>query len=147
MIEVRPNGATAIWSAFDGGFLRRVRKSSIVFGLVLSVPLASSFGWVAAVAWIAGAAWSLVSLAATASVVRKVVTLEPRDRASIAKSLAIKFPLLYAIGIGFLAAGLPAAWVLAGFAWPLFVAVLKAAGRSYLRLDEPSRQGSTRVLS
>lgn len=147
MTELRPSGPATIWTAFDGGFLRRVRKSAIMFGLVLAIPLATSFGGNAALAWVAGGAWSLVNLAATASVVRKVVTLEPRDKISIAKSLAIKFPALYAVGFGMLAVGLPAAWVLAGFAWPLFVAVLKAAGRSYLRLDDTSRQGSTRVLS
>ncbi len=139
-----------MWSAFDGDFLRRVRKSSIVFGLVLAIPLATKFGWSAGLAWIVGGAWSLVNLAATASVIRKVVTLEPRDKASIAKALAIKFPLLYAVGFGILASGLPAAWTLAGFAWPLFTAVLKAAGRSYLRMDETTNsatQGSTRVLS
>lgn len=144
MIDVRPNGA--MWSAIDGDFLRRVRTSSIVFGLVVTAPLASAFGWTAAAAWIAGGAWSLVNLAATASVIRKVLTLE-RDRAAIVKALAIKFPVLYGLGFGFLAAGLPAMWLLAGFAWPLMVAVLKAAGRSYLRLDDTSRQGNTRVLS
>jgi hypothetical protein len=139
-----------MWSAIDGDFLRRVRKSAIVFGLVLAVPLATKFGLAAAGGWIAGGAWSIVNLAAISSVMRKVLTMEPRDRGAIAKALAIKFPVLYAIGFALLAAGLPAMWLLAGFAWPLFVAVLKAAGRSYLRLDDTtsqSRQGSTRVLS
>lgn len=144
MIEVRPSGA--VWSAIDGDFLRRVRTSSIVFGLVLAVPLATSFGWSAALAWIAAGAWSLANLAATASVMRKVLTLEERDRRAIVKSLVIKFPVLYAIGLGLLATGLPAPWALAGFTWPLLVAVLKAAGRSYLRLDDTPR-GNSRVLS
>lgn len=149
MIDVRPSGAGLVW-AIDGDFLRRVRKSAIVFGLVLAVPLATKFGLAAAAGWIAGGAWSLANLAATSSVVRRVITFEPRDRRSIAVSLAVKFPVLYGIGFGILASGLPAPWALAGFAWPLSVAVLKAAGRSYLRLDDTtgaSRQGSTRVLS
>ncbi len=148
MIEVRPN--RAVWSAIDGDFLRRVRRSSIAFGLVLAVPLATTFGLGAAGAWIIGGAWSLFNLAAIASVIRHVLTLEPRDRRSIVKSLVVKFPVLYAIGLGILASGLPAMWALAGFAWPLLVAVLKAAGRSYLRLDEAAgtaRQGNTRALS
>jgi hypothetical protein len=131
----------------DGDFLRRVRKSSMVFGVVLAAPLATSFGLSAAGAWLAGSAWSLVNLAAIAALVRKVITLEPRDRAAIAKALAIKFPVLYAAGLALLAAGLPPMWLLAGFAWPLLVAVLKAAGRSYLRLDDSSGQGNERVLS
>lgn len=148
MIEVRPSGA--VWTAIDGDFLRRVRNSSITFGLVLAVPLATKFGLAAGGAWIAGGAWSIVNLAAISSVMRKVLTMEPRDRGSIAKALAIKFPVLYGIGFALLAAGLPATWLLVGFAWPLFVAVLKAAGRSYLRLDDTtgaSKQGNTRVLS
>jgi hypothetical protein len=139
-----------IWTAIDGDFLRRVRKSATVFGLVLAVPLATKLGLAAAGAWIAGGAWSLANLAAIASVIRRVLILEPRDRRAIAVSLAVKFPVLYAIGFLLLAAGLPATWLLAGFAWPLFVAVLKAAGRSYLRLDDAPRaprQGSRRVLS
>ncbi len=132
---MRPSGA-AVFSSLDADFLRRVRKSSIVLGLILAIPIATSFGWRASVAWIAGSAWSVVNLMAIASLVRRVLTLEPRDRAEIVKSLAVKFPVLYAIGFGLLASGLPIAWVLAGFAWPFAVAVLKAAGRSYLHMDE-----------
>ena len=149
MIDVRPSGVGVVWTAFDGDFLRRVQKSAIIFGLVLAVPLATKFGLAAAGGWIAGGAWSLANLAATSAVVRRVLTLEPRDRRAIALSLAVKFPVLYAIGFGILASGLPAPWVLAGFAWPLFVAVMKAIGRNYLKLDDAtgaSRQGSTRVL-
>ena len=135
MIEMRPSGA-AVFSSLDADFLRRVRKSSIVLGLILAIPIATSFGWQVCVAWIAGSAWSVANLAAIASIVRRVLTLEARDRAEIAKLLAIKFPVLYAIGFGILASGLPTAWVLAGFAWPFAVAVLKAVGRNYLRLDE-----------
>lgn len=136
MIEVRPSGAGVMGSAIDGDFLRRVRKSAIVFGLLLAAPLATQFGLGAAGGWVAGAAWSLANLAATSSVVRRVLTLEARDRRAIALSLAIKFPALYGIGFAILASGLPASWVLAGFAWPLWVAVMKAIGRSYLRLDD-----------
>jgi len=134
---MRPSGA-AVFSSLDADFLRRVRKSAIVLGLILAIPIATSFGWRASVAWIAGGAWSLTNLAATAALVRRVVTLEPRDRASIVKSLAIKFPILYAIGLGILLSGLPTPWVLAGFAWPFAVAILKAAGRSYLHMDDAS---------
>jgi hypothetical protein len=122
-------------TAIGGEFLRRVRKSAIVFGLVLAVPLATSFGLGAAGGWIAGGVWSLFNLVAIAALIRRVLTLEPRDRREIAILLLVKFPLLYAIGFGILASGLPAIWVLAGFTWPLLVAVLKAAGRSYLGLD------------
>jgi hypothetical protein len=132
---MRPSGA-AVFSSLDAGFLRRVRKSSLVLGLLLAIPLAMSFGWQASLAWIAGSTWSLFNLMSIAAVVRRVVTLEPRDRAEIAKALAIKFPVLYVAGVGILVSGLPIAWVLAGFAWPFTVAVLKAAGRTYLRMDE-----------
>ena len=150
MIETRRSGATTIGSLIDNDFLRRVQKSAIGYGLVLAVPIAFKFGMAAGAAWMAGIAWSLANLAATGSVIRKVVTLEPRDRASIVKSLVIKFPVLYAIGFGLLVLNLPVYGILAGFVWPLMVAVLKAAGRGYLRLDDTtdaSRQGSTRVLS
>jgi hypothetical protein len=114
-----------------------VRKTSTVLGLVLSAPFATYFGWMAAAGWIAGFLWSLANLAAIAGLVRHVLADGPRDRRAIATVLAVKFPGLY--GIGFVALAVlhfPAMWLVAGFTWPLFVAVMKAAGRLYMGLDE-----------
>jgi F-type H+-transporting ATPase subunit a len=143
----RHSAIDAVASAVDADLLRRVRTTSIVLGLVLAAPFAFYCGLGAATGWILGGAWSLVNLGAIAAVVRRVVTNEPRSRGSVATALMVKFPLLYAAAIGMLAVGVPAAWFLAGFTWPLFVAVMKAAGRSYLKLDESASRLETTMES
>jgi hypothetical protein len=137
VIEVRHNATNAAWSAVDADLLHRVRKTSIIVGLVLAAPVATYFGLMAGAGWIAGIAWSLVNLGMIGAIIRRVLADGPRNKSAIAVVLGIKFPLLYAVGLGCLAVlHLPAAWLVAGFTWPLFVAVMKAAGRLYLGLDE-----------
>lgn len=124
------------WEVVDAGLLARVRRTSVVLGLVMAAPLGTYFGLAACGAWIAGFAWSLANLLAIAAVV-KYVLAEERDRRAIAMSALIKFPVLYGAGLGLLFLFRPQVmWLVAGFTWPLFVAVMKAAGRFYLRLDE-----------
>jgi hypothetical protein len=136
VIEARNSAANAAWSAVDADLLRRVRKTSIVLGIVVGIPLTTYFGLLAGAGWVAGIAWSLVNLAMTGTLVKRILADE-RDKRAIVQSLAIKFPVLYGSGLLLLAVfRLPAAWLVAGFTWPLFVAVMKAAGRAYLRLDE-----------
>jgi len=65
-----------------------------------------------------------------------VLTLEPRSKARIARRLAVKFGILYGVAVVLLAVlHVPALWWAAGFTWPLFVAIMKAIGRTYLGLD------------
>ncbi len=137
MTEVRHNATVAVWSALDADLLHRVRKTSLILGLVLGVPFATYFGLWAAAGWVAGFAWSIVNLGVIAALVRRILADEPRDKSAIVVALAVKFPVLYAVGFAALALlRLPPMWLAAGFTWPLFVAVMKAAGRIYMGLDE-----------
>lgn len=123
----------------DLEFLARVRKSAIITGGVLALPIASYWGLAAGGAWIAGVAWSLVNLHFITAVVRSVITADERIRKRIIGLVLIKFPVLY--GVGFLLLWprwLPAAGLVAGFSWPFAVLFLKAAGRVWLKLDETS---------
>jgi len=123
----------------DVDLLRRVRKTSIVLGLVMAVPVAFYIGWLQATAWTAGWAWSLANLAVTRSIVARVLADGPRDKKALAMALGVKFPVLYgAVAVMLAVLGLPAMWWMAGFSWPFFVAVMKSLGRIYLRLDETS---------
>jgi len=134
---VRRSVANALWGSVDSGLLGRVRRTSVIVGLVMAAPFATYFGLMAAAAWVAGMAWSLANLAAIHSIVQRVLTNEERDKRAIVMALLVKFPVLYAAGFVLLAvARLPVLWWVAGFSWPFFVAVMKAAGRFYLRLDE-----------
>ncbi len=139
MTEVRRNVVAATWASMDADLLRRVRRTSIVLGLVMAVPLAFYVGWLQATAWIAGWGWSLVNLAVTGSIVARVLTDGPRDRRALALAMAIKFPVLYgAVAVMLAVFELPVMWWMAGFSWPFFVAVMKSLGRIYLHLDETS---------
>ena len=134
---VRRSVASTTWASMDADLLGRVRKTSIIVGLVMAAPLATYYGLMAAAAWVVGIAWSLANLTAIHAVVSRVLTNEPRSRRAIMVALAVKFPVLYGLGLFALAVvKLPVVWWLAGFMWPFLVAVLKAAGRVYLRLDE-----------
>jgi hypothetical protein len=136
-IETRSNHSGGMSSAFDAGLLARVRKTSIILGLIVGVPIAHYFGLMAGAGWLAGTAWSLVNLTLIAAVIRRVLSDEARNTRAIVLAMAVKFPVLYGAGLVMLAVlKLPAAWLVAGFTWPLFVAVMKAAGRMFLRLDE-----------
>jgi hypothetical protein len=125
----------------DADLLRRVHRTSVWLGLLLAVPLAFYFGAGAGAAWVLGIAWSLVNLRMIASIVRGVLTLESRPWKRLVLALVVKFPLLYAAGFVLLRSRhLSAAWLVAGFAWPFFVAVMKAGGRAVLNLDGTKAQ-------
>ena len=137
MIEVRHNVVSTAWASMDADLLRRVRKTSIVAGLVMAIPVAFYIGWLPATAFVAGMAWSLANLMAIHSIVSRVLTNEKRDTPAIMIAMGIKFPVLYAAGAVMLVLlKLPVMWWMAGFGWPFFVAVMKSVGRIYLRLDE-----------
>jgi len=137
VIEVRHNVVSTAWASMDADLLRRVRKTSLISGLVMGIPLAFYIGWLPGTAFVAGVAWSLANLAAIHSIVSRVLTNENRDKRAIIIAMGIKFPVLYATGFAMLVLlKLPVMWWMAGFGWPFFVAVMKSVGRIYLRLDE-----------
>jgi hypothetical protein len=137
VIEVRNNVVSTAWASMDADLLRRVRKTSVILGLAMAVPVAFYIGWLPGVAFVAGTAWSLANLAAIHSIVSRVLTFEQRDKRAIIVAMGIKFPVLYAAGFLMLVVlKLPVMWWMAGFGWPFFVAVMKSVGRIYLRLDE-----------
>lgn len=118
-------------------FLARVRKTSIILGLIVAPVVATYFGFGMSGAWLAGIAWSLVNLHFIAELVKLIVTKRKRSYLRIALVMAAKFPVLYAAGFLLLESGtLPVMGLLAGFAWPLFVTTMKALGRVFLKLDE-----------
>ena len=137
--QVRHSLVSAGLSAMNADFLRRVRKTSLIFGGMTAVMVAFYFGWMPALGWASGIVWSLLNLAAIRSLVHNVITTETRDTASIMVGLALKLPVLYATAILLLVVlDVPALWWMAGFSWPFFVMMMKSAGRAYLHLDEIS---------
>ncbi len=126
-------------AGMDLAFLARVRKQSIITGLVLALPISLYFGMETGGGWIAGLVWSLVNLVFLSQVIKGVVTADDRQLGPIMIALLVKFPILYVSGF-FL---LRSEWfsvlgLVLGFSWPLVVMVLKAAGRAFLGLDNKS---------
>jgi hypothetical protein len=133
---MRHNVVGSMRASMGDDFLRRVRKTSLILGAVSAIVFAFYFGLMPSVAWTTGLLWSLLNLSTIRSIVRRLVT-EERDAAAIVTAVALKFPLLYAAAVVMLLVlKLPPAWWMAGFTWPLFVIVMKSAGRVYLHLDE-----------
>ncbi len=114
-------------------FLNRVRRSSIVVGLVAALVLATYAGIRAGSAVALGAAWSLVNLFL---IERLTVAITGLDRSSFTMFRRASFAVLgmlalFAIGAGLLSV-LPPELLLAGFWIPFAVLVLKAASRLVL---------------
>jgi len=121
-------------------FLDRVRRTSAAAGIVIALIVWLLIGPGAAGAFALGCVWSLVNLHLLRIIARLVATDPENHKLRIAAVLFFKVPVLY--GAAYLAvhvAGLPVVGFLAGFAWPLAVIALKAAGRLVLGLDENER--------
>jgi hypothetical protein len=143
-------------------FIDRVRKTTLVTGVVIALVLWAHFGVWPAAAFLAGVAWSLVNIHVLRLLIVELAAgapaREPRAGAPacarpgseprigdggrparklrVAVLLLLKLPVLYGAGYLLLGTGrLPVAGLLGGFAWPLLVIVLKAAGRLILGLD------------
>lgn len=114
-------------------FLARVRRSSIVAGLVVTLAVAAAAPYALAGGFAAGVAWSLVNLALLQFV---VVTMTGPERGTGAafKRLGLAFAgslVLFAAG-AFLLTKLPIMALAAGFTFPFLVMVLKAASAALL---------------
>jgi hypothetical protein len=115
-------------------------KTSMAAGAVIAIIAWARFGPAPAAAFVAGCAWSLANLYLLRALVGSVFHEPERRKLKIAALLVVKVPVLYGLGYVLLLWGrLPVGALLAGFAWPLCVIVLKAAGRLIMGLDRPDR--------
>ena len=109
-------------------------------GIVIALVLWARFDPAWAVAFVAGCAWSLVNVHLLRVLVGFLVAHTGGRKLKIVAVLVAKLPVLYGAGYLLLDSGrLPIAGLLVGFAWPLSVVVLKAAGRLILGLDRAAR--------
>ena len=124
-------------------FLDRVRRTSVATGLIVSLVVWMYIGPGAAGAFVLGCAWSLLNIHLLRVLVRLVVDDPKSHNLRVAAILFLKVPVLYGAGYLLLQTGrLPVVGLLAGFAWPLSVITLKAAGRLILGLDQTERAGA-----
>ena len=124
----------------DLEFLDRVRKTSILSGLIVSLIVLVYLGLPFAGAFTLGCVWSLVNLYVIGVLVRVVAFDPKKHQIQLTALMFVKIPALYGIGFLLLWCGIfPATGLLAGFGWPLLVVFLKAGGRLLLGLDDPKR--------
>ena len=130
----------------DLEFLRRMRKTSLISGLVLFPVVSTYFGWAHGASWLIGCVWSVLNIHFTGILVEAVVTYPKRSRTRIALISLAKFPALYAVGFLFLQSSVfSVPSLLAGFFWPLTVLLLKAIGRVVLGLDRGRKRDTDSV--
>lgn len=122
-------------------FLKRIWKTTLVVGVIVfaftAVYYDMMFGW----GLLIGCLWGVANFMALTAVLTSFVTPGEVNRQRTLILAAIKFPVIY--GIGYLI--LRTHWfeptaLLAGFSLLFMVTLLKALGRSYLKLDETQKQ-------
>ena len=132
-----PDGAAAATRGPQIDLLRRLQKTSLIVGVILSIPFATYWGIGAGSAWVTGIAWSLINIKFITTIIENVLTLGERDTRKIVLAMVLKFPVLYVVGYILLRNDFfPVIWLVAGFTWPFFVLFMKGAGRAYLKLDQ-----------
>ena len=120
-------------------FLDRVRKTSILSALIVSLITWAYGGLSPAVAFLLGCAWSLVNIHVITVLVRLVFSDPEKRKRRVALVMIIKIPALYAAAYLLLEiSAIPVVGLLSGFTWPLLVVGLKAAGRFLLGLEDPA---------
>ena len=118
-------------------FLTRIWKTTLVVGAVVFAFTAVYFDMMFAWGLIVGCLWGVANFIALTAVLTSFVTPGNVSRNRALILVAIKFPIIY--GLGFLI--LHSEWfeptsLLAGFSLLFMVTLLKALGRSYLKLDD-----------
>ena len=118
-------------------FLTRIWKTTLVVGVIVFAFTAVYFDMKFAWGLIVGCLWGVANFIALTAVLTSFVTPGKVSRHRALILAAIKFPIIY--GLGFLI--LRSEWfeptsLLVGFSLLFMVTLLKALGRSYLKLDD-----------
>ncbi|MFH0777181.1 MAG: F0F1 ATP synthase subunit A [Candidatus Eisenbacteria bacterium] len=110
-------------------FIGRVVRTAAIVSAVASLLVATYVSLAGGAGLLVGTAWGSLNLLAIKSVVRSVIARERPSKADIAKTLAVKFPLLYGLGLLLLwFEPFPVVTLLAGFSLVLLTIFLKALG-------------------
>ena len=118
-------------------FLTRIWKTTLVVGAIVFAFTAVYFDMRFAWGLIVGCLWGVANFIALTAVLTSFVTPGKVSRNRALILAAIKFPIIY--GLGYLI--LRSEWfeptaLLVGFSLLFMVTLLKALGRSYLKLDD-----------
>ncbi len=118
-------------------FLLRVRKTSLITGLVLFPVISTYIDLGSAAAWGLGIIWSLVNIYFIGLLVKVTCSGADKQRLRAALIFLVKVPVIYLTGFLLLTSGrLPVIGLLAGFMWPLVVIVLKSSALVIVRITD-----------
>jgi hypothetical protein len=120
----------------DTGFIGRTLKTTGILGLLILIFGSYYYGFRPAISVFTGIIWGMVNLYFLSLLVRSTLRLDGADKATALVVLFIKFPLLYVSGYFLMVSDyFSQLLLLAGFTLNLLVIVLKAAGRTLMKLD------------
>lgn len=126
-------------------FLKRIWKTTLIVGLVVfaftAVYVEVRFAW----GLLVGCLWGVANFIALTAVLTSYVTPGEVNRKRALVLAAVKFPVIY--GFGYLI--LRSEWfeptsLLVGFSLLFMVTLLKALGRSYLKMDDHEKSPVSR---
>jgi hypothetical protein len=115
-------------------FLQRVRRTSVVSGLICFAAITTYLGFPAGAGFVVGCGWSLLNLFFIGLLVKALLKKQSRMRLIVVAF--VKIPVLYGFGFLLMRTGyFPLTLMVAGFTWPFIIITLKALGRFILKLD------------
>lgn len=122
-------------------FLKRIWKTTLVVGVIVFTFTAVYFDMQFAWGMLVGCLWSVANFIALTATLTSFVTPDTVNRKRALILAAIKFPVIY--GLGYLI--LRSEWfepiaLLVGFSLLIAVTLLKALGRSVIKLDDKSEK-------
>jgi len=120
----------------DTGFITRTLKTSGLLALLILAFGSFYYGFVPSLSVFTGIIWGMVNLHFLERLVRNSLRPDGVDKSTALVMLFIKFPLLYAAGYFLVTSDyFNPVMLLIGFTVVLLVIVLKAVGRSILKMD------------
>lgn len=127
-------------------FLKRVQSATAVVGAVTFVLVAVYYDASWGLGILAGCGWGIANFWALTRVLTALLTSDGVQRRRALIFAAIKFPVLYILGfLALRSEWFPPISLLAGFSLLFLVILLKAAGRTFMHLDDrlPQKHGKT----
>ena len=120
----------------DIGFIARTIKTAAALGLLIIIFGSYYYGFPEALSVFTGLVWGMVNLYFLEKLIRSALRPDGVDKTTALVVMFIKFPLLYASGYFMVVSDyFNPILLLIGFSVVLLVMVLKAVGRTILKLD------------
>lgn len=127
-------------------FLKRVQSATAVVGALTFILVSVYYDMSWGLGILVGCGWGIANFWALTRVLTAVLTLDGVHRRRALIFAAIKFPVLYFLGfLALRSEWFPPISLLAGFSLLFLVILLKAAGRSFMHLDDrrPHKQAKS----